>query len=102
MWILSSNPNTPPNQTKQPTKQQPPSYVLQHDRKYDRKLQNLSPSFPVPTPYSNPNLVIRTRRASATVGRNSCNLNNHVSDPCLVSKKINKTKRKSESNGPIL
>lgn len=62
-----------------------------------------------PIPYSNPNLVIRTRRASATIaniGNNlSPELNNHT--PNLVNRKfikINRAKRKAEAdaNGPAL
>lgn len=65
---------------------------------------------PVPPPYSNPNAVIRTRRSSTNpiVSKASWDeLTNHVSDPCLVGRKLarlNKAKRRPsvESNGPVL
>lgn len=69
-----------------------------------------TPGPPPPPPYSNPNLVIRTRRSSTNpiVSKASWDeLTNHVSDPCLVGRKLaklNKAKRRPslESNGPVL
>lgn len=73
-------------------------------------IHNSTPSVPVPAPYSNPNLVIRTRRASSNpvLSKGTWDLNNHVSDPCLVGRKLaklNRAKRRSascEGNGPVL
>lgn len=66
----------------------------------------------VSTPYSNPNLVIRTRRAATNpiLSKGTWEINNHVSDPYLVGRKVarlNKAKSTSrsssiEGNGPVL
>lgn len=63
---------------------------------------------PSPIPYSNPNLVIRTRRASASAAVSSNlsqDMNSHP--PSIIARKyikINRAKRKAESdtNGPAL
>lgn len=103
LWTLDVSPIVPVNQTRK-TKQ--PSQQL------DKKEKRLSCSSPPLTPYPNPNLVIRTRRASsATIGsKESWEVSNHVSEPCLVGKRLTRVtrmKRRSvdtsiEGNGPVL
>lgn len=94
--------------------------IPQVESKKELKRNSSPPSLPVPTttcttvpaPYSNPNLVIRTRRASTNpiLSKGTWGINNHVSDPCLVGRKVarlNKAKSSSrspsvEGNGPVL
>jgi len=112
LWTLDVSP-IPGNPTPK-TKDKPPQPLL--EVKKEKKVQNCntnSSSPTVPAPYSNPNLVIRTRRASSNpvLGKTSWDmkdLNNHVSDPCLVGRKVarlNRAKRASiegTGNGPVL
>lgn len=103
LWTLDVGQPQPLKQDKI-SKPSPPPQV-------ERKVvQNSTPSVPVPAPYSNPNLVIRTRRASSNpvLSKGTWELKNHVSDPCLVGRKLaklNRAKRRSascEGNGPVL
>lgn len=116
LWTLDVSP-IPCTQSAK--KDKPTKSLSQVDTKKDKKINSSSPSLPVPTttctvpaPYSNPNLVIRTRRASTNpiLSKSTWGINNHVSDPCLVGRKVarlNKAKSSNKSssvegNGPVL
>lgn len=116
LWTLDVSP-IPGNPSAKKDKP-PPTVEVKKEKKVQNVNSNINSSSPVPTPqvpapYSNPNLVIRTRRASSNpvLGKTSWDikdLNNHVSDPCLVGRKVarlNRAKRASiegTGNGPVL
>lgn len=112
LWTLDVSPIAPGQpQPLKKDKISKPSPPPQGEVKKEKKIvQNSTPSVPVPAPYSNPNLVIRTRRASSNpvLSKGTWDLKNHVSDPCLVGRKLaklNRAKRRSascEGNGPVL
>uniref|UniRef100_A0A1B6KGE4 Helicase C-terminal domain-containing protein n=1 Tax=Graphocephala atropunctata TaxID=36148 RepID=A0A1B6KGE4_9HEMI len=108
LWTLDDSP-IPPGQTGKKDKTSKPSPQVEPKKEKKAVNNSSTPSLPVPAPYSNPNLVIRTRRATSNpvLGKGAWDVN-HVSDPCLVGRKVarlNRAKRRSasvEGNGPVL